>query len=138
MTKQQVKQVKQSWSIVAPLGTAAGELFYSELFQIAPQLRLIFPADIKHQSGKLTHMLSFIVIKLDKLDELVPEVKKLAARHNNYGVTVEHYNMVGAALLLTLEKALGANWTTELKQAWTAAYNLLSGAMIAGQLEAAA
>jgi hemoglobin-like flavoprotein len=41
-----------------------------------------------------------------------------------------HYATVGAALLWTLEKGLGASWTPELAAAWTLAYTTLSGFMI--------
>ena len=38
--------------------------------------------------------------------------------------------MVGGALLYTLEKGLGEAWTPEVADAWTAAYETLSGYMI--------
>ena len=38
--------------------------------------------------------------------------------------------MVGGALLWTLEKGLGPDWTSEVAEAWTAAYATLSGYMI--------
>ncbi|MGZ5940003.1 MAG: hemin receptor, partial [Rhizomicrobium sp.] len=41
-----------------------------------------------------------------------------------------HYAPVGAALLWTLEKGLGAAWTPGLASAWTNAYATLSGFMI--------
>jgi hemoglobin-like flavoprotein len=138
MTTQQVEMVKESWNKVTPLGSAAGELFYSNLFVSAPHLKKLFPADVKPQSEKLVSMISYIVLKLDKADELIPEVKKLAARHNNYGVKEEHYHMVGGALLMTLQQAFAEKWTEELRQSWIAAYALLANTMIAAQLESAA
>ena len=38
--------------------------------------------------------------------------------------------MVGSALLWTFEKGLGAGWTKDVADAWTAAYDMLSGFMI--------
>jgi hemoglobin-like flavoprotein len=43
----------------------------------------------------------------------------------------EHYQPVGEALLWTLEKGLGADFTLPVKAAWTEAYKTLSGVMIA-------
>ncbi len=40
------------------------------------------------------------------------------------------YEPVGAALLWTLERGLGAQWTPELAAAWGAAYAVLSEFMI--------
>jgi nitric oxide dioxygenase len=39
--------------------------------------------------------------------------------------------VVGETLLWTLEQGLGEAFTPEVKEAWTEAYALLSGAMIA-------
>lgn len=80
-------------------------------------------------------MLSYIIAKLDKLEDIMDEVTKLARRHDAYGVKPEHYNAVGSALLWTLEQGLGAAWNEELETAWTEVYSILAGAMIAGQQE---
>ena len=41
--------------------------------------------------------------------------------------------MVGAALLDTLAKGLGDEFTPEVRDAWATAYGVLSGAMIEGR-----
>ena len=61
---------------------------------------------------------------------MLPAASALAKRHVNYGAKPEHYPVVGAALLWTLEKGLGEAWTPEVAEAWTAAYGTLSGYMI--------
>jgi hemoglobin-like flavoprotein len=45
-------------------------------------------------------------------------------------VTTSHYAPVGAALLWTLERGLGADSTPEIQNAWSAAYATLSSFMI--------
>lgn len=69
-------------------------------------------------------------------------VRALGARHVGYGVREEHYATVGAALLWTLEKGLGADFTPAVKSAWTTTYTLLANTMIdaarSGQPAAAA
>lgn len=54
----------------------------------------------------------------------------MGRRHTGYGVQDADYAEVGAALLWTLEKALGDEWTEEVGGAWAGAYQLLSGVMI--------
>ena len=78
-------------------------------------------------------MLSYVIAKLDKLEDIMSDVTKLARRHAGYGVTDEHYTAVGSALLWTLEQGLGAEWNEELEIAWTDVYTVLAGAMMAGQ-----
>lgn len=48
----------------------------------------------------------------------------------------EHYPIVGATLLKTLEFYLGTNWTPEVKQAWSDAYEEIVNIMLQGAAEA--
>jgi len=41
-----------------------------------------------------------------------------------------HYASVGAALLWTVERGLGADFTEEAREAWTSAYGILSSTMM--------
>ena len=75
-------------------------------------------------------MLSTIVGRLDRLDELTEEIKQLALRHVDYGVKASHYRAVGSALLWTLQQGLGADWNKEVEAAWEACYGILSNTMI--------
>ncbi len=54
----------------------------------------------------------------------------MALRHVEYGVRLDHYKLVGSALLFTLEKGMGTDWPNEMKQAWQACYAILSDTMI--------
>ena len=53
----------------------------------------------------------------------------MGRRHVGYGVTAKHYEPVGAALLWTLEKGLGADFTPPVKAAWTETYMTVAGVM---------
>jgi len=130
MTQDQVKLVQQSFAKVAPISETAAVLFYDRLFEVAPQVRAMFPADMTEQRKKLMAMLVAVVNGLANLDSILPAASALAKRHVAYGARAEHYPVVGSALLWTLEKGLGEAWTPELADAWTAAYGTLSGFVI--------
>jgi hemoglobin-like flavoprotein len=49
--------------------------------------------------------------------------------------STEHYATVGSALLWTLEQGLGPKFTPDVRDAWTAAYTLLSDVMQLGAME---
>ncbi|RYZ24031.1 MAG: hypothetical protein EOO16_02385 [Chitinophagaceae bacterium] len=139
MNQHQISLVKESWLSVAALDpVAVGGLFYDRLFSIAPEVRPMFRGEISEQSKKLLSMLHYVIKKLDRLDDIIDEVKKLAVRHVHYGTCPGHYNVVGSALLWTLEQGLGAAWNDELEAAWAACYTVLSGAMIAASAGAVA
>jgi len=130
MTPDQVKLVQQSFSKVVPIADQAAILFYDRLFEIAPQVKAMFPADMTEQRKKLIAMLAAVVNGLGDLPSILPAASALAKRHVAYGAKAEHYPVVGAALLWTLEKGLGESWTPDVAAAWTTAYGTLSGYMI--------
>jgi hemoglobin-like flavoprotein len=130
MTPDQVTLVQQSFAKVAPISETAAVLFYDRLFEIAPQVQAMFPADMTEQRRKLMMMLATVVNGLGDLNSILPAASALAKRHVGYGAKAEHYPVVGAALLWTLEKGLGNGWTPQVAEAWTTAYGTLSGYMI--------
>lgn len=131
MTTQQIQLVKSTWAMVATLDPeTVGGLFYNRLFEIAPEIRPMFRAPITEQSRKLLSMIAYVISKLDKLDDILDEVGKLAQRHVQYGVEPAHYAIVADALLWTLEKGLGEHWTPDVKEAWVVCYTNLAQAMI--------
>lgn len=137
MTPAQIASVRDSFGKVAPIADQAAALFYGRLFEIAPETRALFRSDIGEQGRKLMATLAVVVRGLDDLPALMPAVTRLAERHAGYGVGAAHYAPVGAALLWTLEQGLGEAFTPEVKEAWSAAYGTLSGAMIAAAASAA-
>jgi hemoglobin-like flavoprotein len=122
--------VQESFSKVAPISETAAMIFYDRLFEVAPSVKAMFPADMTEQRKKLMAMLAAVVNGLGNLESILPAASALAKRHVSYGAKPEHYPVVGGALLYTLEKGLGDAWTPELSDAWTAAYGTLSGYMI--------
>jgi hemoglobin-like flavoprotein len=123
--------IKKSWIDVRKIKPEIlGDVFYTKLFYDNPELRKMFPQEMEEQNKKLIDMLNVIIERLENLNELKGEIIAVAKRHIDYGVKTEHYNMVGTALLWTLEKALGKDWTEELKTAWINCYNVLSATMI--------
>jgi nitric oxide dioxygenase len=130
MTPDQVQLVQQSFSKVAPIFEQAATIFYDRLFDVAPQVRAMFPDDLSEQRKKLMATLAVVVGGLNNLESILPAASALAKRHVGYGAVAAHYPVVGGALLWTLEKGLGDAWTPEVAEAWTAAYGTLSGFMV--------
>ena len=129
MTPEQVTMVQESFKKVVPIAGTAADLFYNRLFEIAPEVRPLFPDDLAEQKKKLIAMLATAVTNLHQVDKILPAVEDLGKRHVAYGVTDKMYEPVGAALLWTLEQGLGPDFTPELKGAWTETYMTLAGVM---------
>jgi hemoglobin-like flavoprotein len=101
MNPTQIKLVQDSFAKVAPISETAAVLFYDRLFEIAPSVKPMFPADMTEQRKKLMMMLATVVGGLNNLESILPAASALATRHVSYGA-----------------------------EAWTAAYGTLSGYMI--------
>src|SRR5580658_7991529 len=130
MTPNQVKAIQESFAKVVPISEQAAALFYGRLFETAPALKPLFRGDMKEQGRKLMATLAVVVNGLGNIEQVLPAASALAKRHVGYGVKAADYAPVGAALLWTLERGLGAAWTPELAAAWGAAYGVVSEYMI--------
>jgi nitric oxide dioxygenase len=130
MTPAQVTLVEQSFARVAPIADQTAVMFYDRLFEVAPQVKAMFPADMTEQRRKLMATLAVVVNGLSDLESILPAASALAVRHVAYGAKAEHYPVVGSALLWTLEQGLAEGWTPEVADAWRTAYGTLSGFMI--------
>ena len=130
MTPEQIKAIQESFAKVAPISEQAAAMFYGRLFEIAPSVKPLFRGDMTEQGRKLMATLAVVVNGLTNLESILPAASALAKRHVGYGVKPIHYPIVGEALLWTLQRGLGADWTPELAEAWTDAYGVLSDYMI--------
>lgn len=140
MTTDQIDLVQRSFGRVLPVADVAASQFYDRLFTLDPRLRPLFADDLSEQKRALMAMLQTVVNGLDRPDALLPAVRQLGASHARYGVAERDYDTVGAALLWTLQEALGAAFTPATRDAWRAAYDLLAstmkrGARVPDQLE---
>jgi hemoglobin-like flavoprotein len=130
MNSDQVALIQYSFAKIMPIAEEAAAVFYGRLFEIAPEVKELFRGDMKEQGRKLMATLAVVVNGLTDVATILPAASALAKTHVTYGVVADHYAPVGAALLWTLERGLGAEWTSDLAAAWTNAYATLSEYMI--------
>lgn len=131
MTPSQSELIRTTFAQIQPIADTAAGLFYARLFEIAPEVKPLFRGDIGAQGLKLMQTIGVAVAHVDRLDAVAPAVQALARRHADYGVTAQHYDTVGSALLWTLEQGLGDAFTPEVSAAWATLYTTLATTMIA-------
>jgi hemoglobin-like flavoprotein len=136
ITTAQIAHVQSSFRHVLPIADAAGLLFYERVFALAPGTRALFGDDIGLQAKRTMAAVKTAVDGLGDLDVVGPFMVRLGARHVRYGVRHEHFDVVGEALLWTLEQGLGARFTPEVREAWVAAWDVIAGAMREGMRRA--
>jgi len=138
ITPFQVELVQASFQHVLPIADVAGLLFYERIFTMAPEARALFGDDIALQASRTMAALRTAVEGLGNIDAVAPFLVRLGARHVRYGVVPAHFDLIGEALLWTLEQGLGEAFTPEVHDAWAAAFGVIASAMLTGMEQASA
>lgn len=131
MTPQQIAIVRRQFGLIARDKDGFAAAFYDNLFHAHPALRPMFPGDMRPQRTKLVQALAHVILSLDNLAAVIDDVRALGMRHAGYGVTADHYDAVGEALLRTLAQTLGDAFDHASEAAWALAYGTVADAMIA-------
>ena len=133
-----VDLLRDSFALVASAEPRLTERFYDHLFARAPELAAMFTRSRTVQAEMLRVALEAVLDHLDDAPWLVAHLGALGARHQTYGVTPGMYDVVGAALLETLEEASGAAWSPRHAAAWGDAFGAIRDLMLAGAAQVAA
>lgn len=129
----QSQLVQRSYRRVEPASDLVATLFYRRLKDIAPELQPMLDGDEAEQRRQLLISLGLAVASLDRFDDIVPSLKLLGVKYRLRGVTEFHYGAVGEALLWTLKQSLGAHWSADVEDAWTAMCTRIAEIMTAAE-----
>ncbi|GAA0811356.1 globin domain-containing protein [Spirilliplanes yamanashiensis] len=128
-------QVQRTAAAVADEPAALAERFYHHLFQLAPGVRDMFPADMTAQNDRLAGALFDAVRALvDDPERRAPRMEahlhRLGADHaHRYAVRPEHYPFVGHALVRAVQDVSG-DWSASTSSAWLWVYEWMSSHMM--------
>jgi hemoglobin-like flavoprotein len=130
MNAEQVERIRHSLIEVHPIADQIARSFYAHLFEVTPHLRTLFPGDMNKQGAMLMTSLELAVSNLNDAASVLPAIQALGERHLTYGVRAEYYPLAREAYVWALERHLGETLTPALKEAWEAAFDALTQAMI--------
>lgn len=130
------QRITDSFNALAPHAEDLVNRFYERMFTEHPEVRPMFPDDMGQQKMHLLTSLALVVKNIDNFAALEQPLKKMGARHLNYGARPEHYPIVGGTLLAVMGELAGDLWTDQLREDWTAAVDTIADTMIAGAAEA--
>jgi hemoglobin-like flavoprotein len=130
-----IAAVRASCLAVAHRPVRLAEAFYAHLFEMAPQLRAMFPPDLTGQMQKMSDTLLNAIGQLDTADTTALEaaLRRLGADHRTrFGVEPEHYGYIGHALTRAVRDVAGPGYSSSLSSAWIAVYQWVAAQMTAG------
>ncbi len=130
VTTRQKALVEASWGQVRPVALQVAELFYDRLFELDPSLEDMFECELAEQAQAVMRAVGSLMAGLGDLDTTLQIAGEFGRRLAGYGVRPGHYTTFGTAWLWTLEQSLADDFTSSVKEAWTAVYASFSSVMI--------
>jgi len=130
MTPQQVELIRESFGDIWPVRQRFAEMFYGRFFELAPEAQGLFPADMERQHSKLMDMIAALIGALDQRDVFQSLVRNSGQQHLRFGVKPTHFPPLGEALIWSMERQFGEDFTTELKGAWIELYTTVQQDML--------
>ncbi|ASU56449.1 MULTISPECIES: globin domain-containing protein [Nocardiopsis] len=131
-----IEAVRQSCSALPPGSTRLADRFYQNLFEMAPAVRDMFPANMQTQKERMAFALLEVVRYLDEPEEVAGYLRRLGAQHKrDMDIKPEHYPYVGRALVRAVSE-VSPTWSSSMSSAWIVVYEWITANMLAGAREA--
>ncbi len=126
-----IETLETSFALIKPKAEELVARFYSELFCRHPAVEPLFAdTDMRVQQGKLLAALKLVIENLRNSEELLPVLRELGRRHEDYGATSAHYVAVAETLLDVMGEIAGPAWTPQTRSAWSDALGLIADVML--------
>ncbi len=132
MTTQQKQLITATVPILKEHGLLLTTHFYKRLFAHNAELKNVFNQG-NQQNGRQPMALATAVLSyaehIDNPSVLGPALNRIGHKHTSLDIRPEHYAIVGRHLLASIGEVLGSAATSELLDAWEAAYGQLAALM---------
>jgi len=143
-SKDSEQLVKKSWEILKKDAQRNGINFFRKVFEIAPGAKAMYSfmrdstipfeenPKVKNHARSVFLMTGDAAVQLGEkgvYQVMDSRLQKLAATHNNAGVTDDQFEIVKEAILYAIEMGVPELWSPELKSAWGEAYDTLAAAV---------
>ncbi len=115
-------RIRASFALLEPRCDEFAARFFARLFATAPHLRPRREPVAAERCALLKQLFVNGLQRVTGHGGDLPSAADLGIRRPSGGVTNEHMDWMGAALLWTLGDLLGDDFTPELREAWTEFY----------------
>jgi hemoglobin-like flavoprotein len=140
MSPESIARVQASYAHLTRDLRALSTRFYQEMFDAAPALRPLFPADLTSLQGHFESALALVVRNLHEMGALQQALRDLGAQHVHWGARPGDYLIAREALVSAL-RANAPQWDATLEADWRRAVTdivipMLEGAAVEHALAA--
>jgi len=138
LTDNHIDIIKSTIPLLENAGPALTGHFYQRMFSHNPELQDIFNMANQHsgrQQVALFEAIAAYAKNIENLAVLTTAVERIAQKHTSFNIKAPHYAIVGHHLIETLRELASEAFTTEVEEAWTAAYQFLAQIFINREAE---
>lgn len=127
MNEKQITLIKSSWINFRRINeTIAADAFYSKLFYDDPRIKKMLPNDLQTEYGQMTEIITTFIVSLGSNNVACENfLSTLLKKYASYHAKPVHYKLAANALLWTLQKGLGNDWSAAVQEAWLTCYHEL-------------
>lgn len=126
----QIAAIRRGYAAIEPNHEAFARKFQRKLSESRPELAARYLEAKGAHENDFIDTLTLVIGGLDEPAEIAPIVEDLGRRHVKFGGAPADHRVVGDALLWTLERGLGEDWTPGAKDAWVALYRAMASTMM--------
>ncbi|KAM5350364.1 hypothetical protein ACJ41O_006869 [Fusarium nematophilum] len=133
LTPAQIAIVKSTAPILKEHGKIITTTFYRNMLGAHPELKNYFSLRNQQtgaQQAALANSVLAYATHIDDLGKLTHAVERIAQKHVSLFIKPEQYSIVGTHLIGAIGEVLGPALTTDIKDAWVAAYRQLADIFI--------
>ena len=131
LNSSEIKLIKKSWEQIQDDPNNVRRLFYTKIFEIAPEANELFRESFL-KFNSLPDSFLFMYEHLENLEEEIPRIKRLGLKHKTYGVKKKHYPIGQTALLWAFQQVMKTKFTTDMINAWAKLFDYMTHYMILG------
>ncbi|BCJ38488.1 flavohemoprotein [Actinocatenispora thailandica] len=124
--------VARSWARIADRQDRVSAYFYARLFLAAPQLRDLFPIQLRPQRIKLVAAVGQAIAALDRPAEFDEPLRALGRAHRRFDVEPAYHDVFRECLIEAVRVHSGTDWNDATERAWRTGYDLIAARMNAG------
>jgi hemoglobin-like flavoprotein len=135
----QAALISESFALALPVKARLAVRVYERFFELEPQTRHMFSADLAGQRAKIMQALSYTVRAMGSDADLIRLAEGLARSHARFHISDTQLRHMAKAILGAFSDCLGDAFTSEMQGSWQAAFDQFLPMIAAAQarLEAA-
>lgn len=122
----EVLQVQKSLARLAPISGTFTDIFFSKLFEFAPELKSCVGALTLDQSKRVFFTAAYLIQNLNNPEIVFSLLAELSSRLQNCGFQSNHFEAIGKALLYAITRTQGSYNSVELRAAWISVFSFVS------------